>query len=294
MMRPVSGFRQVCADYYALTKPGVTVMVVITTLVGYYLGIAGEIDTVRFLLTLLGTALVAGGTSALNQLIEIEIDGRMKRTHKRPLPAGRLTPLQVHVFATAISCAGLLILTFFVNPLTGFLAALTLGSYVFIYTPMKRKSSLSTLVGAIPGALPPVGGWAAARGELGLEAWILFGILFFWQLPHFLAIAWIYREDYARGGLPVLPVLDKEGSITSRHILINTMALLVVSLMPTLIGTTGTAYFIGAVFLGLGFLAAGVNVALQRSNRSASRLLLASIIYLPVLLALMTIDKIAL
>lgn len=278
-------------DYYALTKPGVTFMVVITALVGFYLGSPASLDYVRLLMTLIGTALVAGGTSALNQLVERKIDARMKRTCNRPLPAGRLYTRQVLIFAGAISASGIVLLTVAVNPLTGILASLTLTSYVFLYTPMKRISPLSTLVGAIPGALPPVGGWAAARGTLGIEALVLFAILFFWQLPHFLAIAWIYREDYARGGLPVLPVLDRDGHFTSRQIILNTAALLVVSLMPTLLQITGAIYFAGAVLLGAGFMFAGFHVASARSNRSARRLLLASIVYLPILMLLMTFDK---
>ena len=280
------------ADYFELTKPGVTFMVIITTLVGFYLG-SFSIDWVKLAFTLLGTALVAGGTSALNQLVEAENDARMKRTANRPLPTGRLSKRNAMFFAISISVAGILLLFLGVNALTGILATATLVSYVFIYTPMKQKSSLSTLVGAVPGALPPAGGWVAARGELGLEAWVLFLILFFWQLPHFLAIAWLYREDYARGGMPVLPVLDQSGEITSRYIIANTLALISISLMPTLLGITGSAYFFGALVLGIGFLAAGIHVSMRRTHRSARKLLLASIVYLPLLLALMSADKLS-
>jgi protoheme IX farnesyltransferase len=171
------------------------------------------------------------------------------------------------------------------------LAALTLGSYVFIYTPLKQKSSLSTVIGAVPGALPPLGGWAAARGELGVEAWVLFAILFLWQLPHFLAIAWIYREDYRRGGLPMLTVIDPDGDSASRQILANCLALLPVSLLPTLVGISGPLYFIGALLLSLMFLACGMAVMVYRSNLSVRRLLRASLLYLPVLMALMALDK---
>ena len=235
--------------------------------------------------------LVARGTSALNQLIEIEIAAKMKRTQARPLPAGRMAPLQAQIFGTLISLIGILHLTWFVNALTGLMAALTLVTYVFFYTPLKQKSSLSTLVGAVPGALPPVGGWAAARGEVGIEAWVLFAILFLWQIPHFLSIAWLYREDYARGGLQVLPVTDKEGFSTVRHIIANTAALLTVSLLPTFVGLAGMTYFIGAILLGAVFLLAAIRVAILRSNKSAKNLLLASVFYLPALFFLMSFDK---
>lgn len=281
------------SDYYELTKPGVTFMVLVSTLAGFYLGSQNPFDLILLFNTLLGTSLVAGGTNALNQLIEREIDARMKRTQKRPLPDGRLQPGQAQVFGTVISLGGILYLCIAVNLLTGLLAALTLGIYVFIYTPMKRKTSLSTIIGAVPGAVPPMGGWAAARGEIGIEAWVLFAILFFWQIPHFLAIAWVYRADYARGNFPVLPVIDGNGTYTSMHIIVNCLALLLVSLLPTLLGLTGSIYFVGALLLGLGFLTSGVRVALFKSNFCARRLLHASIIYLPLLLFLMSIDKTA-
>lgn len=278
-------------DYWELTKPGVTFMVIISTLGGFYLGAKIPVDLVLLLNTILGSWLVAGGTNALNQLIERDIDATMKRTKKRPLPAGRLTAFQVQLFAISISIIGIAYLCLLVNLLTGVLAAFTLASYVFIYTPIKRKTPLSTIIGAIPGALPAMGGWTAARGEITLEAWILFSILFFWQLPHFLAIAWIYREDYARGGFPVLPVLDRDGLHTGLHIIANCLALLSVSLLPTLMGLTGPIYFIGALILGVAFLISGIRVTVQKTNRYAKQLLHASIIYLPMLFVLMFIDK---
>jgi protoheme IX farnesyltransferase len=278
-------------DYFELTKPRVTLLVVLTVIAGFYLGAEGSIDLVVLLHTTLGTALVAGGTSALNQLFEVEIDARMKRTKRRPLPAGRMQPVYALVFGTLISLMGIAHLAWFVNALTGLLAALTLISYIFIYTPLKQKSSLSTMVGAIPGALPPVGGWAAARGEVGLEAWVLFAILFLWQIPHFLAIAWLYREDYARGGVKVLPVVDSGGFSTSRHIIANTAALMAVSLVPTFIGIAGSIYFFGAIISGVVFMIFAGRVAIRRSNKNAKRLLLTSVIYLPVLFLLMSFDK---
>lgn len=280
------------ADFLELTKPRVTFMVVLTAIAGFYMATQSAIDLLLLLNLVVGTALVAGGTSALNQLVEIEIDRRMKRTSKRPLPAGRLAPRAALLFGVSISTAGILYLLLLVNALTSLLAAATLISYVFIYTPMKRTSPMSTVVGAIPGALPPVGGWTAVRGELSIEAGILFAILFFWQLPHFLAIAWLYREDYARGGLRVLPVIDEDGDSTSRYILSNTLALLTISLMPTLIGISGHLYFWGAILLGAGFLLSGIRVSRQRTQKNARKLLLASVVYLPCLLLLMSLDKV--
>jgi protoheme IX farnesyltransferase len=215
----------------------------------------------------------------------------MKRTKTRPLPAGRLQNRPVFVFAITISLAGLILLGWAANLLTGFLAALTLASYILIYTPLKSKTWVSTIVGAVPGALPAMGGWAAVRGAVGVEAWVLFAILFFWQLPHFFAIAWIYRDDYARGGFAVLPVFDPKGFRTSAQIVINCLALLSVSLLLTILGVTGAIYFFGALLLGIAFLLSGVRMAVRQSNRYARQVLRASIIYLPVLVVLMFIDK---
>ena len=278
-------------DYLSLTKPRVTLMVLITMLFGFYLGGRGTVDWVLLLCALAGTALVAGGTSALNQYVERDLDAKMLRTKHRPLPAGRIAPNHALAFGVFISIAGLLLLAWRVNLVTALLAAFTLASYVFLYTPLKQKSHLSTLVGAIPGALPPMGGWTAARGEIGIEAWVLFAILFLWQLPHFLAIAWMYREDYARGGFPMLPVIDPEGRSTGRQIVSNCLALLPVSLLPSLLGISGKTYFFGAMVLGLIFFACGVAVHFQRNNVSARRLMRASLIYLPALFTLMALDK---
>lgn len=281
------------SNYLELTKPRVTFLVVVTTLVGYYLGARGEVDALRLLCTLLGTALVAGGTSALNQYLERDIDAKMTRTKNRPLPTGRLTPRQALIFAYSVTFIGLIGLALAVNLLTAALAAATHVFYIFLYTPLKQKTSLSTLVGAIPGALPPVGGWTAARNDLGVEALVLFAILFLWQLPHVLAISWLYSEDYKRGGFPLLPIIDPEGRSTSRQIIANCLALLPVSLLPTLIGLAGPVYFIGALILGLAFLGFGILVAIEKNNLSARRMMLASLAYLPALLGLMTFDKIS-
>jgi protoheme IX farnesyltransferase len=281
------------SDYLELTKPRVTLMVVITMMFGFYLGSRGEMDWILLVHALIGTALVAGGTSALNQYLERDIDVKMLRTKNRPLPAGRLQPNEALAFSVTISIAGLAHLLIMVNWLTAFLAAATLISYVFIYTPLKQKNSLSTIVGAIPGALPPLGGWAAARNDLSIEGWILFAILFIWQLPHFLAIAWIYREDYRRGGLPMLTVVDPEGDSAGRQIISNCLALLPVSLLPTIVGMAGKFYFVGALALSLFFLGCGIAVMRHRSNATFKRLLHASLLYLPMLLALMALDKTA-
>lgn len=268
-------------------------MVIVSTFGGFYLGALLEIDWLLLFHTLLGSWMVAAGTNALNQVIEKDVDGKMKRTCNRPLPAGRVSRAEATTMALVIAALGIMQLALAVNPLTALLAALTLLSYVLIYTPMKRVTSMSTVIGAIPGALPAMGGWTAVRGEISVEAWILFAILFFWQLPHFLAIAWLYREDYKRGGFPVLPVLDRVGTNTGLHIIANCLALLSVSLVPTLIGLTGLVYFVGAFIIGSIFLYTGIQVLTQKSNHAAKRLLRASIAYLPILYILMFVDKIA-
>ena len=280
-------------DYWELTKPRVTFMVLISVFGGFYLATRSSLDVVLLIHALLGSWLVAGGTNALNQLIERDRDALMRRTKNRPLPASRVLPKHAGFFAASISVVGILQLILAVNLLTGLLAATTLATYIFVYTPLKRQTSLSTLVGAVPGALPAMGGWAAAAGTVGIEAWVLFAILFFWQLPHFLAIALIYRDDYARGGFSVLPVEDQSGTCTGLQIILNCLALLSVSLLPTLLGLTGLVYFLGALILGMAFLASGIRVAVQKSNRYAKQLLHASIIYLPLLMTLMLIDKVA-
>lgn len=274
-------------DFVALTKPRVVLMVLVTTTVGFYLGSAGSPNWSCLLLTLLGTSLAAGGTVALNQFLEREVDARMERTRRRPLPEGRLHPAQALWFGVAITVTGLLLLST-VGLLSASVTAATVGLYLFAYTPLKRKSPLCLLVGAVPGALPPVTGWVAARGELGIGAWVLFGILFVWQLPHTLAIARLYREDYARGGIRLLT--DRPAS-AERQALIGCLLLLVVGLLPTPTGLTGQVYLFGALTLGMGLLGCGVLGVLSPSLAAARRLLFASLVYLPVLLLLMTLDK---
>ncbi|MEE9173225.1 MAG: heme o synthase [candidate division NC10 bacterium] len=279
------------ADFLALTRPRVVLMVMITTLVGFYLASVGTPDYVRLVHTLIGLALAAGGTLALNQYLERDVDAQMERTRLRPLPDGRLQPNDARAFGVAITGAGLVYLAFFVNGLSAFVTAISVGSYLFCYTPLKLKSSLCTVVGAVPGALPPVIGWGAARGELGLGAWVLFAILFLWQIPHSLAIARLYRNDYARAGIRVLPVVEPDGGSTGRQIVSNCLALLAVGLLPTLIGLAGSVYFFGALSLGIAFLGCGIALAISRSEAAARRLLFASLVYLPVQLGLMALDK---
>ena len=243
--------------------------------------------------TLLGTALVAGGTNAWNQIRERDVDARMARTRRRPLPSGRLTPAAAIWFATAITVGGVAYLAVMVNLLTATLAALTFASYVLLYTPLKRTTSLNTLVGAVPGALPIVGGWTAAGGSLGVAVAALFWILFLWQLPHFLALAWLYRDDYRAGGLRMLSFGDEDGRDTGRMALLYAAALLPISLVPTLVGVTGAWYFFGAIVLGLAYLAAGTGLLVAATPARAWRLFLVSIVYLPALLTLMVLDKVA-
>ena len=284
--------RRVAADLIALTKPRVVLMVLVTTVVGYYVGLTGAPDYVKLVHLLIGTMLAAGGTLALNQYWERDVDALMDRTRVRPLPDGRLSPLEALVFAGAITLAGLGYLGAFVGSLAMLVTAATTALYLFAYTPLKLRTPLCTIVGAVPGALPPVTGWVASREGFGLGAWVLFGILFLWQLPHTLAIARLYRDDYARAGVRLLPVVDAEGTSTERQIVTGCLALLAVSLLPTLIGLAGPIYFVGAFLLGAVFVALGLRQALSPSAGSARRVLFASLLYLPILLTLLAFDKV--
>ena len=274
-----------------LMKARLTFLVLLTTVVGFYVGVRGAPDYWLMFHTILGTALVACGASALNQLWEREHDARMRRTADRPLPSGRMQPETVLVFGGFCSMAGLIYLAFAVNLLTSLIGAITLTSYVFIYTPLKRVTWLNTAVGAIPGALPPVMGWTAARNELTGEGWALFAILFFWQIPHFLAIAWMYREEYARAGFVMLPSLDPDGSRTGRQAVSHTLGLLTVSLTPFLFRLAGTLYLFGALVFGTAFLVGAVMFSRQLTRPRARQLFFISILYLPLLLGLMVFDK---
>ncbi len=286
-------WRSTVSDYWTLTKPEVNVLVLASTLAGFYLGSRGPLSGLRLAHTLLGTLLVASGTATLNQFIEREYDARMRRTANRPLPAGRLAPSWALGFGVLLSAAGALDLALAVNALSSLLAVLTLGSYLAFYTPLKRRTPLCTLVGAFPGAMPPLIGWAAARGSLSREAWVLYAVLFLWQFPHFLGIAWMYREDYARAGYLMLPPTDVEGRFTGREIFAFTLLLLPVSLMPVWLGQAGVVYLVGATLVGLAFLLCGARLAHSRSNALARSLVLASVVYLPLLFVLMMVDKIS-
>ena len=281
-------------DFIALAKPRVVAMVLVTASVGFYLGTSGIPDYARLLWMLVGVALASGGTLALNQYLERDLDARMPRTAGRPLPTGRLQPVEALAFGVVAATAGLVTLALAVNPLSGLVTALTSASYLGLYTPLKRTTSLCTLVGAVPGALPPVTGWIAASGTLEPGALVLFAILFLWQVPHSLAIAQLYVDDYARAGFKMLPVVDRDGYGTERQILTNSLALLAVGLLPTLVGFAGPRYFIVAFVLGSGFLTCGVWSVRAPSPQSARRLLIASLLYLPLLLMSMAVDKVSL
>ncbi|HTV42795.1 MAG TPA: heme o synthase [Candidatus Sulfotelmatobacter sp.] len=275
-----------------LVKARLTTLVLLTTAVGFYLGWRGAMNWVLLLNTLAGTALVAAGASALNQFLERDFDAKMLRTQNRPLPSGRMQPATVAIFGGVSSVAGLIYLALAVNLLTSVLGAVTLVSYIFIYTPLKRVTWLNTAIGAIPGALPPLMGWTAARNELSGEGWALFAILAFWQLPHFFAIAWIYRDEYAKAGFVMLPNVDSDGKYTGQQTVSNTLGLLIVSLCPFLFKMTGAVYLAGAIVLGAVFLFYAVKFSRQLTVARARQLFLASILYLPLLLTLMVFDKV--
>ena len=286
----VSAARSRAADFFALTKPRLNFLVVITAGVGYYLG-ARDLSVLKLVEAIVGTALVAGGAAGLNQVYERETDGLMWRTRKRPVAAGRLTVKESTLFSLALSAAGLAMLATSANLLAAGLALLTLISYNVVYTPMKRRSQLATLVGAVPGALPPMIGWAAAQGRLTPEAWALFAIVFVWQIPHFMAIAWLYRDDFRRVGFPLLPVVNTDGKSTARQAVIFSVLLLPISLVPFLLHAAGAIYAAGAIAGGLGILALSMSFASQRTDDRARRLFLASITYLPILWVLLIGDR---
>ena len=276
--------------YAELMKPRILLLVLVTTYIGYFLGSRDANDAVRLVLTLLGTSLLCGGAGVLNNYLERDVDCLMKRTQRRPLPRGIVEPADVLGFGLLLVLFGVIVLSYGVNLLSGFLGLLTVFLYVLVYTPLKRITWLNTLVGAIPGALPPMGGWAAGSGQLEIGAWILFAILFIWQHPHFYAIAWMYKDDYARGGLKMLPVIDPTGKRTFRQIVIFSLLLIPVSLTPVALGASGNIYLIGATASGLLFLVVGTSVAISKKVEDARKLLRASVIYLPVLFTLLAAD----
>jgi heme o synthase len=277
--------------YVALTKPDVSLLVLMTTAAGYYMGVRGPVGWLHMVHVVFATMLIAGGTAALNHYIERESDGHMRRTASRPLPSGVLRPGQALAFGMALCVAGAVDLYLTAGALASGMGVATCLSYLLAYTPLKKRTVWATFVGAIPGAIPPMIGWVAATGTLGRGAWLLFGILFLWQFPHFHAISWMYREDYARAGIRMLPVVEPACRITARQIVIWSLVLVPVSLIPTVLGTTGTVYFYGAFVLGVLFLGASVHAALAHTRQGARRLLLASVLYLPVLFGLMVFNK---
>jgi protoheme IX farnesyltransferase len=280
------------AVFADLIKARLTTLVLLTTLVGFYAGWRGPMDFARMFHLLAGTALLAAGASALNQLLEREYDAKMRRTQDRPLPSGRLQPATVMLFGGVTSTAGLIYLALAVNLITSVIGAVTLVSYLFIYTPLKRVTWLNTAIGAVPGALPPMMGWTAARGELSGEGWALFAILAFWQMPHFFSIAWIYRDEYAKAGFKMLPVVDPDGRRTGQQAVSHTLALLMMSLSPFVFKMAGTVYLAAAVVLGAGYLWCAIQFSRQLTLARARQLFLASIIYLPLLLTAMVLDKV--
>lgn len=277
--------------FYELTKPEVMLLVVLTSAAGFYLGSSGGLDQLLFLHTLVGTVLLSAGAAVLNEYIEREADGKMRRTCNRPLPSGRLEAHEASIFGGILIIGGSLYLAVLTNLLAASLGVGTVVIYLLVYTPLKTRTSICTTVGAIPGATPPLIGWAAASGHLDFQAWVLFAILFAWQFPHFLSIAWIYKEDYKRAGFTMLSPADTDGRRTCGQILAFTALLLLLSVMPVTSGLTGMFYLVGALLLGLAFLWYGFEAALRRSTASARNVLLASVAYLPLLLILMVIDK---
>jgi protoheme IX farnesyltransferase len=285
--------RSAAADYLELTKPRITLMVTLTSGVGYVMAVGrGGVDLLPLLVATMGTALVAAGASTLNMVLERRTDALMLRTQLRPLPAGRLGTPEATAWGFLLTATGLGVLGGLSGWLPALVALLTWASYLFLYTPLKVRSSLSTVVGAVPGALPPVIGWTAATGAVEAGAAVLFAIMFVWQIPHFLAIAWLYREDYARGGMPMLPVIDPTGQLTGRQSVANSVALLAVSFTPTMLGMAGPLYLVGAAVLGVAFVAAAWRVAVERSVPAARLLFLVSVLYLPVLFAFLVADRI--
>jgi heme o synthase len=279
------------AAYIELTKPRITFLIVLTAAAGYCLGSRGLVNYLTFTHAMIGIALLSSGIATLNQFMERDLDGLMRRTESRPLPSGRLLPFEALWFGITLTLAAELYLAFSVNRLTAILGLTVIAGYLFLYTPLKTRTSLSTAVGAFPGAMPPLIGWAAARGEVDVAAWVLFAILFLWQFPHFLAIAWMYREDYGRAGIRMLPVVEPDGRVTGQQIILYALMLVPVSLLPAFLGISGRFYLVAALALGLLFLGSSIRAALSKSNQHARQLLLASVLYLPLLFGVMVLNR---
>lgn len=290
---PRAGLRARVGAFFELTKPGIVRMVLVTAAAGFFMAsaVGHPLDLMLLLHTLFGVGLAAAGACGLNEYAEWEADGLMKRTADRPVPSLRMQPRTALLFSGALVLLGITHLQLYVNPVTTALVALTVVSYVLIYTPLKRRTWLATIVGAVPGALPILSGWTANGGGMTAPGFALFGILFIWQMPHFYALAWIYRADYARGGFRMLTTMDPDGSRTARQILLFGTALIPVSVLPTVLGLTGGLYLAAALILGIAFLLLGVAMSIQRDDRRAMRLFLGSVAYLPLLLLLMVVDR---
>ncbi|HZV12997.1 MAG TPA: heme o synthase [Candidatus Kapabacteria bacterium] len=280
------------ADYLTLTKPELSFLSVLTTFAGFYIAEQGGMNYMLLLATVIGTALLAAGAASMNMYVEREYDSQMRRTQNRPTPSGRMRPQEALFFGVTSGLAGAIILAARVNLLTAILGGVTYITYVFVYTPLKRRSTINTLVGCIPGAIPPMMGWTAVRGSVDAGAWALFAILFVWQMPHFLSLAWMYRTDYKRAGFRMTPVEDEKGHMTSLQILLFCAALIPVSILPKMMGMSGSIYLFSAIGLGAAFLALSVALALRRTNLLARRVFAASLLYLPALLTVMMFDKI--
>jgi heme o synthase len=279
------------AAYIELTKPRITFLIVLTSAAGFCLGARGPVNYLTFTHAMIGIALLSSGIATLNQFMERDLDGLMRRTESRPLPSGRLWPFEALWFGVALTLAAEIYLALSVNVLTAVLGLTVISGYLFLYTPLKTRTTLSTAVGAFPGAMPPLLGWTAARGEIDVAAWVLFAILFLWQFPHFLAIAWMYREDYGRAGIRMLPVVEPDGRVTGQQIILYALMLVPVSLLPAFLGISGRFYLIAALTLGLLFLASSIRAALSKSNQHARQLLLASVLYLPLLFGVMVLNR---
>lgn len=284
------GAKEKLAAYFELTKPRIAFMLVLTAAAGFYIGSDGGFNWMLFANTLIGITLLAFGVATLNQVIERKLDGLMERTEKRPLPSGRLSTMEALIFGCVLCVTSEIYIAFLVNPLTAILGLVVIVGYVLIYTPLKTRTSASTAIGAVPGALPPLMGFTAAANDITLGAWAMFAILFLWQFPHFLAIAWMYKEDYRKAGILMLPVLEPNGKITASQIVLFTILLIPVSFAPFFLGMAGLIYLIGAILLGIWFLYASIQAARQKSVAQARKLMLVSVLYLPVIFALLVFN----
>ena len=284
------GVREKLAAFLELTKPRIAFMLVLTSAAGFYMGSGGTFKFVLFVNSMLGIAFLAFGVATLNQFWERKTDRLMERTAGRPLPTQKITPADALIFGILLCTAAEIYLFFLVNALTAFLGIIVIVGYVFLYTPLKTRTSLSTAIGALPGAMPPLMGWTSSANEITLGAWAVFALLFLWQFPHFLAIAWMYREQYANAGIKMLPVVEPEGKITARQIVVFTVLLLPVSVSPYFIGMTGIIYLIGSILLWMWFMNASIRAARSKSVAKARQLLMVSVLYLPMIFALMVLN----